>query len=193
MNSVTSSNKIYHERQSKMFCALHALNNVFQDKIFSKHCLDKIADNLNSNSLINPHRNVFGLGNYDANVLVIALQQCGYDIVWCDKRKTIAAHNLNFDNIFGYILNTFSNRRIFNLTLPYSGSHWIGLRKLEHDDKYSYFNLDSKLCEPVVVASTDDEFVNYLEGRLREYPETQLLFVVSNEVLQQRSWTHNKQ
>ena len=34
---------IYHERQVKELCALHALNNVFQGLFYTKEMLDKIC------------------------------------------------------------------------------------------------------------------------------------------------------
>lgn len=81
--------KIYHERQSKQLCALHALNNLFQDaQAFKKQDLDAICKELAPNSRIfNPHRSAFGLGCYDINVLISALSQKGYDVKWFDKRK----------------------------------------------------------------------------------------------------------
>ena len=46
-NSNSSNNKkpeIYHERQVKEMCALHALNNLFQDgKAFTKKDMDEIC------------------------------------------------------------------------------------------------------------------------------------------------------
>ncbi|KAF5404521.1 Josephin domain-containing 2 [Paragonimus heterotremus] len=192
MDCSKDSAVIYHEKQSKMLCCLHALNNVLQDKIFSKKSLDEIANNLSPYTILNPHRNVFGLGNYDANVLMVALQQCGYDIVWCDKRKSVQEHNLNFDNILGFILNTLSRRRLLRVPLPHMGSHWIAFRRLVVNGQSQYYDLDSKLHSPMPIAATDEQFVAYLEQRLREFPDTQLLFVVSSDALQQRSWTFNK-
>ncbi|GAA54903.1 Josephin-2 [Clonorchis sinensis] len=192
MHPLDSQSEIYHEKQSLMLCCLHAINNLLQDRIFSKRSLDEIANNLCPSKVLNPHRNLFGLGNYDANVLLLALQQCGYDIVWCDKRKSIQEHSLIFDNILGFILNTLSRRHILMFPMPHFGSHWIAFRRLVVGGERRYYNLDSKLRHPVPVASTDSEFVDYLEERLREFPDTQLLFVVSQEVRQQRSWTSNK-
>jgi hypothetical protein len=40
-NGLTVS--IYHEKQVKEMCALHALNNLFQENFFSKSILDKIC------------------------------------------------------------------------------------------------------------------------------------------------------
>uniref|UniRef100_A0A182FCW8 ubiquitinyl hydrolase 1 n=1 Tax=Anopheles albimanus TaxID=7167 RepID=A0A182FCW8_ANOAL len=48
---------MYHEKQQRELCALHALNNLFQDKnSFSKSQLDEICQTLSPNEYINPHR-----------------------------------------------------------------------------------------------------------------------------------------
>ena len=36
-------NSIYHEKQVKELCALHALNNLFQNKFFTKQILDELC------------------------------------------------------------------------------------------------------------------------------------------------------
>ena len=38
-------------------------------------------------SFINPHKSVLGLGNYDINVIMKALDEKGYQAIWFDKRK----------------------------------------------------------------------------------------------------------
>ena len=79
---------IYHERQSRQLCALHVLNNLFQDeKAFAKSDLDEICRRLNPEAWINPHKSMLGLGNYDANVIMTALEEKGYKMRWFDKRK----------------------------------------------------------------------------------------------------------
>ena len=35
--------RIYHEKQVKEMCALHALNNLFQENFFNKSILDEIC------------------------------------------------------------------------------------------------------------------------------------------------------
>lgn len=47
---------------------------------FSSHSLAPRA-------LINPHCSIIGLGNYDVNVIISALQLKDMDTVWFDKRK----------------------------------------------------------------------------------------------------------
>lgn len=84
-----STINIYHERQSKQLCALHALNNLFQDpKAFTKQDLDAICEELAPDSRIfNPHRSALGFGCYDVNVIIAALAKKNFDVIWFDKRK----------------------------------------------------------------------------------------------------------
>ena len=42
-HSSNSSSSIYHEKQVKELCALHTLNNLFQEKLFTKAQLDDIC------------------------------------------------------------------------------------------------------------------------------------------------------
>jgi len=81
--------RIYLERQSKQLCALHALNNLFQDsKAFTKQSLDDICRELAPDARIfNPHGSMFGLGCYDVNVIMSALSKKGFSVIWFDKRK----------------------------------------------------------------------------------------------------------
>ena len=51
--------------------------------------LDDLCYQLNSDSFINPHKNALGLGNYDVNVLMAALQLKDYETVWFDKRRWV--------------------------------------------------------------------------------------------------------
>lgn len=78
---------MYHERQRLQFCALHVLNNLFQAEVVSKPELDDICYSLNPYATINPHKSMFGWGNYDVNVLTMALQLKDYQFIWFDKRK----------------------------------------------------------------------------------------------------------
>lgn len=99
---------IYHERQIRELCALHCLNNLFQGitflfihilrlifiihailekGTFSKSQFDEICKNLSPGEWINPHRSVLGLGNYDINCIMAALQLKNFSAIWFDKRK----------------------------------------------------------------------------------------------------------
>jgi len=52
--------------------------------------LDAICFSLTPNNYINPHRSILGIGNYDVNVLMAALQNKGYSAFWFDKRKLVS-------------------------------------------------------------------------------------------------------
>uniref|UniRef100_A0A673J8N6 Josephin-1 n=1 Tax=Sinocyclocheilus rhinocerous TaxID=307959 RepID=A0A673J8N6_9TELE len=80
---------IYHEKQHRELCALHALNNVFQDgAAFSRDALQDIYQRLSPSTLVTPHKkNMLGNGNYDVNVIMAALQTRGFEAVWWDKRR----------------------------------------------------------------------------------------------------------
>lgn len=73
----------------KELCALHALNNLFQERDFSKQELDQICYSLSPDVWINPHKSLLGLGNYDINVIMAALQRRGREAVWFDKRRSV--------------------------------------------------------------------------------------------------------
>ena len=92
--SSPAGGSIYLEKQRWLLCALHTLNNLLQDaQAFSKSDLDGICESLASTTTAgcrcfgNPHRSLLGLGDYDVNVLMYALQQKGLAAIWFDRRK----------------------------------------------------------------------------------------------------------
>ena len=81
---------MYHEKQRLQLCAVHAINNLFQDKtLCSKAKLDAQCLLLNPSRWNNPHRSMLQIGNYDVNVIINFLKQHNYDILWFDKRKYV--------------------------------------------------------------------------------------------------------
>lgn len=98
----------YFEAQGSLSrnCALHAINNIIGEKRFSKDNLNEICKQLDSDSIINPHKHMLG-GDYDANVLIIALQNTGYDVEWHDNRLPISLRFLEEQGDFaGLIINS---------------------------------------------------------------------------------------
>ncbi|KAK6638351.1 hypothetical protein RUM44_008780 [Polyplax serrata] len=136
---------IYHEKQVKELCALHALNNLFQNKTYDKKELDGICETLAPNSWFNPHKSVLGLGNYDINVILIALQSRGYEGIWFDKRKD--PQTINLSKVVGFILNTPSDYKFSIITIRLHRRHWIAIREIDGQ----YYNLDSKNDVPQVL------------------------------------------
>ncbi|KAG5882051.1 hypothetical protein JTB14_007713 [Gonioctena quinquepunctata] len=163
------SNTIYHEKQVRELCALHALNNLFQSKdAFIKSELDLICHSLSPDNWINPHKSVLGLGNYDINVIMKALQSRGCEAIWFDKRKDPSC--LNLTNICGYILNVPSDYKIGFITLPLQRKHWLD--------------------NPQVIGS-DTDLLNYLRDEL-DCKDKQLFLVVTEEAAKNQSWLHDK-
>lgn len=64
---------------------MHSINNILGGPFYSKQLLNDICYRL-SDDFINPHKHIFG-GDYDANVLIIALQEQNCTTKWHDRRN----------------------------------------------------------------------------------------------------------
>ncbi|XP_064477896.1 josephin-1-like isoform X2 [Ornithodoros turicata] len=167
--------QVYHERQVKELCALHALNNLFQDgTAFSKGSLDEICHSLSPDHLVNPHKSVLGLGNYDVNVIMSALQLRGYEAIWFDKRKDPSC--IDTSKIVGFILNIPSEMRFGFLQFPLSRKHWIAVREIGG----TFYNLDSKLDSPIAIGK-GAELLRYLRDQVK-CKDREIFIVVTQEV-----------
>ncbi|XP_043472722.1 josephin-2 [Leptopilina heterotoma] len=171
---------IYHERQVKELCALHALNNLFQERGFSKQELDQICYSLSPDVWINPHKSLLGLGNYDINVIMAALQRRGCEAVWFDKRRDPSC--LCLKNIQGFILNVPTEYKLGFVLLPLKRRHWVALKKIDG----AFYNLDSKLDAPQLIGK-DSELLAYLKDQI-DSREKELFLVVSREVDSNQGW-----
>ncbi|XP_003222729.1 josephin-2 [Anolis carolinensis] len=171
---------IYHERQRLELCAVHALNNVLQERIFTQEAADEICKRLAPDARWNPHRSFLGTGNYDVNVIMAALQSVGLEAVWWDKRRPL--EQLSVAGVLGFIINVPSNVCLGFLSLPVRRRHWIAVRQLDG----IYYNLDSKLKAPVPIGSEADLRV-FLQEVLSEGP-CELLLVVPHEMGEARDW-----
>ncbi|XP_030377216.1 josephin-like protein isoform X2 [Scaptodrosophila lebanonensis] len=139
---------------------------------YTKAELDEICCNLSPNVWINPHRSVLGLGNYDVNVIMTALQLRSCEAVWFDKRKDPSC--INLDVIVGFILNIPSDYKLGIITLPLRKRHWIAVRRIEE----RYYNLDSKLSLPECIGNEAD-VLQFLREQLMTN-ERELFLVLEN-------------
>ncbi|XP_078347293.1 josephin-1-like isoform X2 [Oculina patagonica] len=173
--------EIYHERQRQMLCAVHTLNNLFQDRnAYSKTDLDAISYNLSPDAFVNPHKNMLGLGNYDVNVLMAALQLKEYEAVWFDKR--LGLETLELQQIFGFVVNKPSNVNLIWLEVPIKRPHWFAVRKINDN----YYNLDSKLSSPQCIGN-EEKVVKFLTDML-SLPAVQLFIIVEKSVAENSLW-----
>ncbi|XP_014233181.1 josephin-2 [Trichogramma pretiosum] len=176
----TGNGSIYHERQVKELCALHALNNLFQERGYSKQELDQICYSLSPDVWINPHKSLLGLGNYDINVIMAALHKKGCEAVWFDKRRDPKC--LHLENIQGFILNIPTDYKLGFVLLPLKRRHWVALKKIQG----AFYNLDSKLDSPQLIGK-DSDLLAYLKEQI-DSKEKELFLVVSQEVDSKQGW-----
>ncbi|XP_060777669.1 josephin-2 isoform X2 [Neoarius graeffei] len=135
--------EVFHEKQRLELCAIHALNNVLQERVFTREAADDICKRLAPQCVVNPHRSVLGTGNYDVNVIMAALQSRELAAVWWDKRRSV--QSLCLEKVQGFILNVPSRVSLGIVSLPLKRRHWLAVRQVNGQ----YYNLDSKLKSPV--------------------------------------------
>ena len=152
----------YHEKQSTMKCAIHAVNNLLRSQRYKKDDFDKIAKELydkeqaskSSEIYINPYKNIFGLGNYDVSVIEVALLKENYQLKWWDMRKDFSKFDfMQPPKLMGFLINDRGKKGIFRdffkIVQP---NHWFSVLKSED----AYFNVDSRLDEPVKFKNQGD-------------------------------------
>jgi len=170
----------FHQHHSLQFCAISAINNLFQEQRFDKKRFDDIAYKLSlissPNSWFNPHKSFLGTGNYDANVLIFALKEENLEVQWFDSRKDV--EKINFDNIVGIIANT-CYRRISWLPNFFISRHWLLLKQFGE----KFYNVDSVLHYPKAFEDKN-EFLQFLRDICND-KEAELLLVVKPENLNQ--------
>lgn len=142
---------LYHERQSLSLCAIHAVNNLLQSRHFTKPDFDSACLSLSPSALLNPHRSMLRIGDYDANVVTLLLQQHGRSVTWHDDRSALRAERLDHlaEDGGGVLWNVDAGTL---WSAVFGGRHWIAL--VNRDGVW--INLDSKLAEPGVVGSSEE-------------------------------------
>ena len=150
-------------------CVVSAVLCQFQARVYDKFSFDAICDELTPDSWINPHRSLLGVGNYDINVLITALQRHSYSTHWHDRRRALAA--IRLPHISALLINTTSLR----LLGLYSTQHWYAVRPFAGGSEW--WNLNSQLRQPERV----ENVVEYCEALMRD-ERTQLLLVTSQEL-----------
>ncbi|XP_034053067.1 josephin-2 [Gymnodraco acuticeps] len=178
-----SEGEVFHEKQRLELCAIHALNNVLQERVFTKETADDICKRLAPQCVVNPHRSVLGTGNYDVNVIMAALQSRELAAVWWDKRRTV--QNLCMSKVHGFILNVPSRVSLGIVSLPLRRRHWLAVRQVNGQ----YYNLDSKLKSPLCIGG-EAELRTFLSEQLSQ-DVAEMLLVVQREVEEDGSWLNS--
>ena len=71
---------------------------------------------------------------------------------------------------------------------PFRSKHWLAVRRVGD----TFYDLDSKHSEPLAIGSADSDVLEFLGRRLNgDGAKTELLLVVTADVLQAGSWKHD--
>ena len=182
--SACEGNELYHEKQRLAHCAIHALNNLFQQDWISYSDFTAIAEDLHSADkstgisgtfTFNPYRSVLPyIGNFDIQCIVHALQTKG-----CRISNHIAlSASLSLESLYVYDPNTIGyviNEEVRSLFGLRKSNHWIAvLRK-----NGSFVNLDAELTSPEIIKSEEALVKIFKIGMERRKWQ---VFVVSREV-----------
>ena len=108
--------------------------------------------------MLNAHRSIWGVGDYDANVLMIALGQEGLDVSWFDARLAIesiplgggaADDNADVDSVAALcaIITNVKSDSFFGAL--FGSRHWAALVRVGAQ----WFDLDSKRDSPKAFAA----------------------------------------
>ncbi|WIA20921.1 hypothetical protein OEZ85_005263 [Tetradesmus obliquus] len=157
---------MYHERQHRQHCLKHAINNLVQREAFSIASLNKLADSIQA------QRTLF-LGNYDVNVLAVALELLGLELKWHDARDTqllnlpLEQPQQQQQQPVGIVLNVAGDGWWASLT---RGRHWLAIKWLHG----SWWNLDSRLPAPCSFITEEADVADGGAGRLRRHLQQQL-------------------
>jgi len=215
----------YHEKQRYLFCGIHAVNNLLGGPSFvSKAIMDAIAYRLASNTgtsttttaittttgvsswihnnATNPHKSMFGVGNYDVNVIMMALQEQGYDTQYLDTRnddwKLILHQQEEEDEkeqsiptkpgAVGLICNVSGRQWWMPGIFSSYSRHWKAIKFVRTvsirsprlttstataTTTISYYDLDSKLSEPYKFISRE-EFIQHMTDLIQNDDEPNL-------------------
>ena len=129
----------------------------------------------------NPHKSMLGTGNYDVNVVMTALNKQNMEAVWWDKRRPLKS--INYQNVFGFILNVDTWMSWGYFTIPIKRRHWIAVKQING----MFVNLDSKLKQAEVIGQTDGAITNFLQGQLKT-KDAEMLLVVDDRTYIKKSW-----
>lgn len=130
---------------------------------------------------------MLGLGNYDINVIMAALQKKkNCEAIWFDKRKDPCC--IDTETIIGFILNIPNKYDLGFIAVPLLGRrHWISIKKVAGQ----FWNLDSKLKAPKVLGMEADA-IDFIRKQLQEN-DKELFIVVTNEVAKEQSWMKERE
>ncbi|KAD3336468.1 hypothetical protein E3N88_31987 [Mikania micrantha] len=99
--------------------------------------------------IFKPHHNSL-TGNYDVNVLVVAVEGKGKKVIWHDRRNK--ASSIDLDESEGKLTGIVLNVPVKRYGGIWRSRHWVSLRKING----VWYNLDSDFASPYAFKSIDE-------------------------------------
>lgn len=146
MEEEEASTPVYHERQSLLRCGVHCVNNVLQRPAYTQQDFATIQDELDTGTGGRWAVSTW-LGNFDINVMMLALKREGLVVEWFDKRLNFFEEERIQDPRCEAVI---VNRRA-SAWVPFTGRHWLCLKRFGGQ----WVNLDSSIARPRRFASVD--------------------------------------
>ncbi|KAJ3338525.1 Josephin-2 [Gonapodya sp. JEL0774] len=161
---------------------MHAVNSAFQKRIYYKRDFDKVANQLHKETrkvqtfpwnLVNPHKSLLGVGNYDVNVISRSFEEHGFELQWWDLRKPLAAIPFESPSFLSLLLNATSGDLL-------SSHHFWTIREYPRASG-TWWSLDSKQDRPDKIGPLAEviKLLELLKGAKREL---QVMVVVAKPV-----------
>eukprot|EP00177_Eucheuma_denticulatum_P005193 GFKZ01009459.1.p1 GENE.GFKZ01009459.1~~GFKZ01009459.1.p1 ORF type:complete len:200 (-),score=19.68 GFKZ01009459.1:106-669(-) len=161
-----SKSAVYHERQQLLRCGLHATNALLRGPIYTASTMDEIADQMAVERSwfrwSHPHRAIFGLGNYDVNVIMCALERRGLCARWMGNGVSVRGVVEGSGGLVGFLVNVGVKGKWLGWASDWlmgERRHWLAVVKYGN----AFYEVDSLGGGGVMVT----DVVPYLEGRRR--------------------------
>lgn len=158
----------YYELQDRLYCGIHAINNLFTFQLATVTEMNAIC--LEAISTIGVDTECdFGTGLYSANVLSVFFDRYGipYNLLWKNNHDYgVIPNYLHSDNVMGFIIGT--------------GAHWLAIRKIGND----WVWIDSRLSTDNLsnfnhYSQNNPDDLDRLYWRINQYPGVFVIFNVT--------------
>lgn len=192
---------VYHECQQSMQCARHAVNNFLQAPVFSKSDFDRLTATIerDSGARSGLGLNTFGLGNYDLNVIEVALASKGYTLEWFDSRESVekdlvlskscesTQQQKHKAPCIGLLVNISEGSKLIKFW-PFRRRHFLSIVNVQSRNGAAtldfhasqtgeWWNLDSKLQAPFLY-DNEDSLRRHLQQYINSSSDVHILRVL---------------
>lgn len=176
---------MYHERQRRQLCGVHAINNLLQRAETNKEELDGIAKELtltekrllDSKAELSTMDGVSSrhgtplLGNYSLEVVQKALERRDVSLSWLSSGSLQTTSRGAFDeesSVVGFVINTKSvdSNYLLSMVLPKNRRHWLAVPRLSSGESkgdneatspsHIFCCVDSKLNDTTAIHNSMD-------------------------------------